>query len=461
MDYFSYSGVTPKIFLRDARKNLNNRVTKCHYIPFSPYWYHSVSYHNLTPPQLEWYSYWRYQLQNGDFPTNDLSYIFLYTYEVLNMIGFDKPEKAYEQLENIWRYYRLLSVPLERYEWVVWDTKNYITARIHPIDRYLVDWIADFIVVHKLGIDVRNWYGKAAVEGAILSDMHLMVESWLSTDARLDQMNNDVLFALANYNPTQNKFYQDYEETYNLSEVYRQGLYAVHRHLTETGKGSKKLFARINRKYTVKRTLFEKVPHAYSRQRTSIVEIPALVKRKSMSGNLTGIIKYTDNIFRQRAGFRTKLRGFEIPKTWKDALEAQFEIKPDPIVIDFSQVSAISDSSESFRTHLIAKMDDAAMTEAQDAVAQNNTTKIKSISSEQVIRFHSLFMVFEQSGGQVAPDQLHEWFESAFISVIVDEFNEWAFEYIGDTPIITTEDGYYCLLEEYREDVAFLFEHEL
>ena len=288
-----------------------------------------------------------------------------------------------------------------------------------------------------------------------------MVEAWLRTDMALDQINNDILFALANYDPTRNKFYQEYQSVYDLNEVYRHGVSAVHHHLAQTEKGSKQLFARINRKYTVKRLPFERVPHARSRERISIVEIPARVKHKSMATNLTAIIKYTDNIFRQRAGFKAKLRGFEIPQGWRDVLETQFEIKPEPIVIDFLRVDDISKRSESVRMRLIAEMDDTETTETRHVVAQDNTDETTPVSNEQAIRYHSLFTMFEQNDGQVTSTQLQAWFESTFINVLVDEFNEWAFEHIGDTPIITTGDGYYCLLKEYRDDVALLFEDNL
>jgi hypothetical protein len=445
---------------------MNDQGTRRSYIEFSPYWYHSVSYRNLTPPQQDWYFSWRNQLRNGDFPRNDLSYIFLYTYEVLNMVGFDTPENAYRQLVRIWENYRHTSVPIERYEWFIWSSRNHLTVRVHPVDRYLVDWIADFIVVHQLPVDLLDWYSMAASEGAVMSNLHLMVEAWLRANKSMSQMHNEVLFALAHYDPTSNKFFQDYKQAYDLHKVYTTALLAVHNYLEEIGKGSKHLFARTNRKHLIKRVPFERAPHRHLPQRTPIIELPAQVMQKTLSANLTGIIKYTDNLFRQRAGFRAKLRGFEIPQVWQTAIDAAFEIKPEPIAIDYSRVSEISERSESIRERLIAELSELSVQGSKseilnDIPPQYEEFETHHYASELLRKFQLIFDVLENNDWHILPTELQQISQSTFISILVDQFNEWGFENLGDTPIIVDENGYYTVIEDYREEIATLLNNML
>jgi hypothetical protein len=444
------------MFLQDAQKYASHQGVKHNYIPFSSYWYHDISYRNLTPPQKDWYFYWRHQVRNGDFLSNDLSYIFLYTYEVLNLVGFKDVDSAYNQLVKIWKNYRKLDIPVDRYEWVVWNPKNYLTVRIHPIDRYLVDWIADFIVLHQLPINLLDWYSMASQDGAVLTDLNLMVDAWLRTNQNMNQMHNEILFALANYNPTHNKFYQDYWQIHELHKVYTSALLAVHDYLKTMGKGAKQLFARTNRKYVIKRAPFERVPHTYSRQHISVVEIPARVKQKTLANNLTGIVKYTDNIFRHRAGFRAKLRGFEIPEAWKTAIDSVFEIKPDPIFIDFSRVSEISERSEDIRARLIAELNDESSADNQHNIVEDILDPIEDLTVNQPTKFRLLFEIFRKNRWDLTQAQLQKTFENTFISVLIDEFNEWGFENLGDTPIVVNEEGHYSFIEEYRDDIATL-----
>ena len=460
LSYFYYNHNPVDMFLQDARKYVNHQGTKRTYVEFSPYWYHNVSYRNLTPPQQDWYFYWRSHLRNGEFLPNDLSYIFLYAYEVLNMIGFDTAENAYKQLVSIWQNYRQMDIPIDRYEWFIWSPKTYLTVKVHPVDRYLVDWIADFIFMHQLPIDLLDWYSIAASEGAVLSNLHLMVEAWLRTNKSMIQMPNEILFALAHYDPTSNKFFQDYKQIYNLSSVYTIALLAVHSYLEKIGKGSKHLFARINRKHMLKRSPFERAPHKYSSQRIPILELPAQVKQKTLSTNLTGIIKYTDNLFRQRAGFRAKLRGFEIPEVWQTAIDSAFEIKPDPITIDYSRVSEISERSESIRERLITELLEVSSQDSESELSDSTSSYEESEeadnSAERLRKFRLIFVALENNDWHVLPTELQQWSKNTFISILIDEFNEWGFENLGDTPIILDEDGYYTVIEDYREEIATL-----
>ncbi|MAS33612.1 MAG: hypothetical protein CL610_06385 [Anaerolineaceae bacterium] len=455
-DYFSYS-TNPRQFLQEAQEYNNHTETSGHRVPFSTYWYHEVSYRNLTPPQQKWYFYWRSQLRSGRFLPNDLSYIFLYTYEVLNLVGFEDAESAYQQLVRIWQHYRSISLPMDRYEWVVWNPRQYGNVRIHPIDRYLVDWIADFVRIHKLSTSAIDWYTSASSEGAVLTDLHLMVYSWLNSRKAITEMNNDVLFALASYDPTYNKFYQVFHQAFSLEDVYVRALSAIYSYLQSSGTDIATLFAYSQGTHVIKRTPFERALHTYSRKKIQILPIPLHVNHETLKVNLTGIIKYTDNLFRQRAGFSPKLRGFELPPEWATAIDRAFAIRPAPIEIDFSHASKISAESEAIRARLIDQTVEPSATNADEALGIEPPIDEKvSPQDHEQHQFRKLLHVFRQNKWQVTEDILQFAFEGVFVRVLIDQFNEWAYDLIGDTPIVEETDGQLTLLEDYREEISLL-----
>ena len=71
-------------------------------------------------------------------------------------------------------------------------------------------------------------------------------------------------------------------------------------------------------------------------------------------------------------------------------------------------------------------------------------------------QFRKLLHVFRQNKWQVTEDILQFAFEGVFVRVLIDQFNEWAYDLIGDTPIVEETDGQLTLLEDYREEISLL-----
>ena len=98
------------------------------FVPFDQYW---PTLDTMTEDQKNWYEYWVSEVENGHYYPTDLSYIFLHIYQALD---YD-PEKGYGILRDLWIHYR----------------------REHPkLDRYLIDWITDYILLHNCHYDQKT-----------------------------------------------------------------------------------------------------------------------------------------------------------------------------------------------------------------------------------------------------------------------------------------------------------------
>ncbi|RWZ58001.1 NINE protein [Halobacillus fulvus] len=106
-------------FGRDSWRYRNRSEEKVDEIPFDSYW---PTFENLTDKQKEWYFYWRKCVLNKQYIDVDLSYIFIFVYELINYT-FNKSAAF-----NVSMLVRLLNNYSERYP------KLYM---------YLNDWIAD------------------------------------------------------------------------------------------------------------------------------------------------------------------------------------------------------------------------------------------------------------------------------------------------------------------------------
>ncbi|GIN92549.1 hypothetical protein J22TS1_36000 [Siminovitchia terrae] len=75
---FSHSNES---FVKDSLRFAKERGQECPEIPLHAYW---TSFEHLNSKQRKWYFYWREQVLNGHYPDVDLSYIILFTYELMN-----------------------------------------------------------------------------------------------------------------------------------------------------------------------------------------------------------------------------------------------------------------------------------------------------------------------------------------------------------------------------------------
>lgn len=114
-------GSPHKDFFEQSLKHAQIRGFETKEIPFKSYW---PTYEHLNNRQLKWYFYWREQALNQNYIDIDLSYIFIFVYELLNY-SFNKNASF-----NVSMMVSLL--------------KNY-EERLPKLKGYLTTWIADML----------------------------------------------------------------------------------------------------------------------------------------------------------------------------------------------------------------------------------------------------------------------------------------------------------------------------
>jgi hypothetical protein len=114
-------------FVREARELARYKGEKARHVPFRSYW---PTYDAMSQKQKEWYFYLRNQLREGKHPKTDLSYLFVYIYELINQVGAKDATDGLIQLCGVWNAYR---------------------AAYPILDKYLVLWVQDYVLIYAGG----------------------------------------------------------------------------------------------------------------------------------------------------------------------------------------------------------------------------------------------------------------------------------------------------------------------
>jgi hypothetical protein len=254
-------------------------------------------------------------------------------YEAISVVGFESAELAKQRLVDLWINYRTQ----------------------HPkLDNYLVDWIADFIVFHRLYTPTLDWYGTAIQAGARIQDEDLAFEAQLRKASSLADFPLPLIYQLANYSPLQNKFYTEYNTDGKVERGYRLGLNAVEQFVRKHEQKALFELFRASTQREIARQPFQGAVHAYPTTPIRIATVSNRFGSTDFANHLTGIIKYSENILRKQADFKSKLRGIEIPDTWKAAIDQAFAAATPrrSITIDHSKLKELIDESEAVRSRL-------------------------------------------------------------------------------------------------------------
>lgn len=127
-------------------------------VPFSEYF---PVYRSMDIPQLRSYFTFRKFVRRGEYPDVPLSYIFVYTYEILMQAGIKNPEIGLEILKNIKDAYALSQPKLAR---------------------YLDLWMRDYIVYYGLTDRISEYFDQEKQEddlASILGDYQSIGENLL------------------------------------------------------------------------------------------------------------------------------------------------------------------------------------------------------------------------------------------------------------------------------------------
>ena len=530
-------------FVELAKRYVDQTVTDAEPVPFQEYW---PSYVSMDEAQQQWYFYWRAQLRQGNRLPTDLSYLFVHIYEAINLIGFESPQEGFRYLDE----FLALLPPIAA-------EVGFATCRTGLLtSSSCMDW------------PLMPWTGTSKVSKVtIATDQDFAIEAWVNSGGDFEALSNEIIFELANYNPTKSKFYKQHTESIQLDLAYKRALQAVDDATrNEQGKSLFQIHQPEHRR-AIRRAPFENAVHAYPRTEIEIATVHFWSNVAPLGAMLNSIVKYADNVLREQAGYKYRVRGIQLTQQYKSTIDSalRLEAQKQELSIDYSKIAQLSKDSEALRARLLAVEDteseepkpvETAVDERLVAAASwvpgsadmtpapaevnvkkvtpidwfnigqrrkaraeilsrlftkngsakykqkpvqeteptiETTTAVATIYDEDTVahppaagflhrpedtpddlltdlaeiarimgdgesKASKLIGVMMKNGWECPADLIERGFPGEFINVIIDEINSTALDELGDT-LIFEEDGLSIILEEYRDEIAYILLH--
>lgn len=457
------------------------------------------TYMDMNDKQLRTYFTWRTKVRDGQVEATDLSYAFVYIYELLNLIGAASAEEGMRQLLTFWSNYRS------------YDDK---------IDQYVERWVKEFYVYYRLSCSYKSILDQ--FPDGIIKESSKQEEIFLH-----NYKNKDVyLNQLSSHKYLQSKFYES-ELGYTLIECIPLVLARVDSYLGERGISFPTLLlgnvttnswwhpfngAVVNVKnpsdsYSVKISAVEEFSFENGKWQSKQLQ-------RRYNSNLLGyIIKTTETELRELTGYKRKLQpnigsitydGIQNKKALKvindpeftDVIlsvvmayfansgirpqafkivvqDAEMPIKPVEVKIDLSKLEAIRSAAAEVQDRLV--IDDSeegpSRVETDVLIEETNVTanctkagKAEVTSAEMQERTLSKSQRICISiiiSGQNVNSRIAEWSiaNGTLPEVLIEGINELLFEAFEDNVIDAAADVPY-IYDDYLDDVKKLIEED-
>lgn len=158
------------------------------------------SYQMMSYEQLRTYFTWRTQVRMGNVKQTDLSYVFVYVYELINGIGVANGEDGIQKLMALWNAYR---------------------GYTDKLDKYMAAWVRDYYIINECSFS----FDELLQREDPLRRFYPRVSGGYSLDAYNE---------LSSYKIKQSIFFtQDHERM--LEECFAYSIEKINRLLKESG----------------------------------------------------------------------------------------------------------------------------------------------------------------------------------------------------------------------------------
>lgn len=414
-------------YMEDFEDNYDKRKSFFCYYP---------TYSQMDVKQLRTYFTWRTKVRKGIIEETGLSYVFLYMYELINIIGVSSAEEAFSALKSFCEGY-------------------------YPIDnsiiRYYRKWAAELVIYYGLPVELLG--------GLIDLDYENAANTLIDCNDRSDDELYSAIARLSSYNPEKSAFGKKYHEDFSavITAVYRKWAEYCDKRCKRSL--SERLFGcRVNeRKYFFDDAVFfenaappdheyvvnENHRYVYKDGKCRVLKYAFNGKKSSELG---AVIREIDRLMRIEYGFDKPLSGELDNKTIVKIILGEIKCFTEEkrkreariVRIDTSQLSHIRRDADIIRDKLMTDedmSDDIAITE--------NAAEECSDEASPLDDTEAAFLRIMLSGGD------HSAFASEnglMVSVVCDSINEKLFDMFGDTVIEYIGDEP-SVIEDYAEEL--------
>ncbi|MGG4340468.1 TerB N-terminal domain-containing protein [Paenibacillus lautus] len=327
-------------FVQKARELAWHVEGEAPFVAFKSYW---PTYDQMASDQFKWYFYWREEVRSGRYPDTDLSYLFVYFYELIHGVGWSDPLQGYALMEQAWTAYR---------------------KRYAKLDTYLREWLYDFMIVHGLDMPIRETYQRFP---RVLS-AELKEKEWKRRfSLQPVELSWELLLDLLDYDVEKSRFYQENGRK-DLEQYAPKVIALVDSYLAKM-KGQRFIDRFQPRPRQVKRHLFRSAVYDHGLYgRNVVLTVVSLSEYAPLRSYITGLVRLTENKLRELRGFKGRLRGQDavepevkeiitryLKKEVQEQLDAQRKQAIPEVQIDTGKLHRLQRESDQVRDMLLTE----------------------------------------------------------------------------------------------------------
>jgi len=445
------SSMSAEGFIREARKFANFAgSSQAEHVPFSCYW---PKYSDMNVPQRNWYFHLRDQMRRGEYPDTDLSYIFVRIYELLNGIACENAASAYRELMDIWRNYR------DR----------------HPkLDKYLDDWMFDFVCLKKPGVSAWEYIKEAPALTQIALDTALTQQ----TGEEPLVLPVPALEMISGYRITQSKFWLSGHGKL-MAEALPLAVAFVDANIRET-EHSGLLGKFTPNPVKEKRFAFQSAVVEQEMQ-YELTYLPYCAS-EPLKELISQMLRYAENALRAQCGFGAKLRGVTLEKPYSDWIDAyiarQFAPKKAAqiqsaarVSLDISTLEKLRNESDEVRNALIASMQQEVQDVACDVPApvrpsdapEGLLTDLEPVNRILHILIEDQRLILKHlrmKGWELDAETFAKAFPTLMLEAELDAINAQAHRFLG-SQLVAREVNLFAVADDYRDELEYLIQNPM
>lgn len=267
-DYIHYD-----LFGRHATYYKTLKPRKCEPVHFFSY---MPQYSQMNQKQLDWYIWWREQVNNGIYPATDHPYILLYVFELINLSTEESAANALDTLINLWANYH----------------------QIYPqLNQTLGEWICDFSLIHKIPISFPD----KRLTHEMISRVNIP-EIFYSFDfSDIGLLAKFLLSYCNSYNYRRSKFYDN-----SSAPLYEKHIIAAFEAVMKKLELGSKIFTE-SVKSSSKIAFMGALCSSPKTKKRIEINYASVALEADLRAYISDIIKYSENKIRNAIGVRSRL----------------------------------------------------------------------------------------------------------------------------------------------------------
>lgn len=423
----SYSDyASQRKFMTDMAKYADKVGEKVPFVPFMQYW---PTYESMDKQQRAWYFYWRTQVRNKNYVDTDLSYIFVYVYELLSGYGWREAEDGYQQLLSLWMSYR---------------------ESFPKLDSYLFAWTFDFAQIHNLEYSVPD-----------IPDIQLPNQLTIR-DVLIDQHSGDkplklsfaLIDALCDYSLVSSKFYKDGHQALMQEAIPRVVALADAALLK---KGKRGILAAYGPNRTRKQSyyVFQSAVCPDANKRVDI-SVKAYTSSQKLRNYINELVRYGENILRALYGCRGRLRGVTLDEETANLIEAFLKKEYTPAKRTAKTTAQKIEVNLNFDSIDVLRTQSDAVRDALDVPEESVSAKEALTDLQEVMALLVELTPEAKSLLDMLFSSKWECVFSSEMSNAIDEINKQANKYLA-CALLVREHERLIVEDDYRDELDQIY----